>query len=862
MGASGTHPTNNAMPDAANEIARLREEVARHDRLYDESTPEILDHEYDHLMDRLKRLEAAHPELITSDSPTQRPRGEKQKGFPSYQHRVPMLSIENIYNLDELRAYGAKIESLLPGEAVEWVVEWKIDGAAISLVYENGLLTHAVTRGQESIGDDILSNVRTIRDVPTRLIGKTPPLLEIRGEIYMTNSELVRFNEIQKAKIERGDKKAKLLDNTRNAVAGSIRQLDPRVCAERRLRFFCHSVGDTTDLRAKTHIEFLHEMAAFGLPPTPNADCFPSFATAIEHCEKLIGRLYELDFEIDGLVLKVNNFDQRERLGSTSKSPRWVIAYKFEKYEKTTRLIAIHVQVGKSGAITPVAELEPIELAGVIVRRASLHNSEEIERKDIREGDMVRVERAGKVIPHIVRVEKHLRKGSSRKFVFTTECPECGTKLVKDEGGVYIRCPNVQCPAQLKERIRYFAGRNAMDIEGLGDELVAQLVNKKVLNSYGDIYRLGVDQFMELKTVEELGPARAKTILDGIEGSKELGLVWLLKALSPDSKTAKCSEALAKYYGSMDRIMRTDISQLSRFGNGFDLHDWLHIDIGEDTINDLNNLGVKMIYFPSPNIAFSNVKRKSGEIREQIGSFVSVEKKVVDKGSMFANKQMGFSQLGQENIDRLVDIGLVNCIGDLYRLTLDDLASLKIVKTWTRETAEKQVGLIAQSMNRGLTRLLNALSIRHVGIRVATILANRFKSMDVLMEASVEQLSATEDIGPIIAQSVHDFLHSKYGTETIEDMRSIGVKMESETCAIEYGALKGKTLVVTGTLQKYGREEIQELIVQQGGLASSSVSKHTDYLIAGENSGSKLAKAQQLGVNVINEEEFEELLRK
>ena len=488
------------MPTAAAEIARLREEIRRHDRkYYIEAAPEISDTQYDRLVEQLKKIEAAHPELVTPDSPTQRIGDQPVEGLTPVEHRVPMLSIENTYSLDELKKYGDRVTKLLPGETVEWVVELKVDGVAASLIYEDGLLTRGVTRGNGRTGDDVTHNVRTIKDIPLRLSplsqrarGQVPPLLEVRGEIYMTNSDLVRFNEAQEAKIERGEK-GEILKNTRNAVAGSIRQLDPRVCANRRLRFFCHSAGDTRGLKAKTHIEFLDELRSYGLAATPYVECFPSFAAAVEHCEELIERLHELDFEIDGLVLKVNSFDQRERLGSTSKCPRWIIAYKFEKYEATTRLNAIRVQVGKTGAITPVADLEPVELAGSTISRASLHNADEIQRKDVHPGDTVVVEKAGKVIPHIVRVEKHLRGKESADFppfVFPTKCPECGTKLAKDEGGVYIRCPNLDCPAQVKERLRYFASRNAMDIEGLGDKLVDQLVGAKVVRNYGDLYRL------------------------------------------------------------------------------------------------------------------------------------------------------------------------------------------------------------------------------------------------------------------------------------------------------------------------------------------------------------------------------------
>ncbi len=430
-------------------------------------------------------------------------------------------------------------------------------------------------------------------------------------------------------------------------------------------------------------MQFLDEIHGYGFHATPMVECFPSFAAAMEHCEELIDRLHELDFEIDGLVLKVNDFSQRERLGSTSKNPRWEIAYKFEKYEATTRLDDIRVQVGKTGTITPVADLKPVELAGTVVSHASLHNADEIERKDVRIGDVVVVEKAGKIIPHIVRVEKHLRKGSLRKFVFPTDCPECETKLVKDEGGVYIRCPNLLCPAQVKERIRYYASRNAMDIEGLGDKLVDQLVGDGLVKTCGDLYRLEEKQD-KLLNLERMGRKSLDNLLEGIEASK----------------------------------------------------------------------------------------------------------------------------------------------------------------------------------NRGLARLLNALSIRHVGARVAAVLAEHFGTMDALMAAKEEELSEVNEIGPIIAASIFSFLHSKFGKETIADLESLGVNLKSTAPAHgQRRALEGKTLVVTGTLQKYTRDQIEELITRHGGHAASSVSKKTDYVVAGENAGSKLDKAKQLGVKIINEKEFGEMLK-
>jgi len=661
----------------AAEAARLADEIRRHDRkYYVEAAPEISDLEYDRLLLRLKQLEAKHPELITPDSPTQRIGDLPVDHLRQVDHRVPMLSIDNTYSIDELRKYGERVAKRLPGEIIEWVVELKIDGVAVAVTYEHGRLARAATRGNGRTGDEITHNVRTLADVPLKLHGRAvPPVLEVRGEVYMTNSDLVKLNEEQRARGEPA------YANTRNCSAGAIRLLDPRLAATRRLRLFCHGVGYVEGLQAETHMQFLAELREYGLPATPHVECFPNFDKAVAHCESLVERLHELDFEVDGLVLKVNRFEQRERLGFTTKSPRWIIAYKFEKYEAVTRLTNIRVQVGKTGAVTPVADLEPVELANTTVSRASLHNADEIERKDIRVGDVVVVEKAGKIIPHIVRVEKHERKSELKAFEFPTRCPECGAALVKDAGGVYIRCPNVSCPAQVKQRIRYFATRNAMDIEGLGDKLIDQLVADGLVAGYGDLYRLDLDK---LTNLERMGRKSSENVLAGIEASK----------------------------------------------------------------------------------------------------------------------------------------------------------------------------------SRGLARLLNALSIRHVGARVASVLAESFRSMDLLRQASLEELAETMEIGPVIAENVHAFLHSPFGEQTIDDLAGLGLKMTADgpPKSAQNGPLAGKTIVVTGSLSKYGRDEIQELIARHGGRPSASISKNTDFLVAGEKAGAKLAKAQQLGIRILNEAEFEMLI--
>jgi DNA ligase (NAD+) len=661
-------------PSDAARIDELREQIRYHDRkYYVEAAPEITDLAYDKLFTELKSLEAKHPALVTPDSPTQRIGDAPVSELTQVTHRVPMLSIENTYSIEDLRSFLQKTETEV-GEPVEWVVELKIDGVACAVLYENGLLSRAVTRGNGVIGDDITHNIRTVSGVPLKLLGKSPPPeLEVRGEVYMTNADLQRVNEQQ---IARG---LPTYANPRNTTAGSIRQLDPRIVAERHLRFFAHGVGYSQGLRSQSHWDFLQEIRGFGIPATPHVAHFRGVDETIKQAESLIELVSELDFEIDGLVLKVNSFAQRERLGLRSKSPRWVVAYKWEKYEGTTKLHDIGISVGKSGALTPFAILEPLELEGVVISRASLHNAEDIERKDIRPGDMVVVERAGKVIPHVLRAETHLRKSDSPKFVFPSHCPECNTPAVKDEGGVYIRCPNPECPAQIKERLRFFATRNAMDIEGLGDKLVDQLVSAGLVRRFADLYDLESESLQKL---ERMGKKSSNSLISNIEASK----------------------------------------------------------------------------------------------------------------------------------------------------------------------------------SRGLERLLNALSIRHVGQRVAQLLAQHFGSLDAMEKAGLDELSRVPEIGEIIAKSVHDFLHSEHGQQTIASLRERGIDLTAKTQKPVGGKLEGKTFVVTGTLTKYSREEIESLIEQHGGRASGSVSKKTSYLIAGADAGSKLAKAKDLGIPILDEAEFDRLI--
>jgi DNA ligase (NAD+) len=664
------------MANLTEEIEQLRAEIRGHDRRYHvEAAPTISDLEYDRLVKRLQDLESAHPELVTPDSPTQRVGGAPVDGLTPVVHRIPMMSMDNTYSLDELRQYGQRTLKLLDGEDVAWVVELKIDGVAVAITYEDGVLVRGATRGDGQVGDDVTHNLRTVSGVPLRLLGDdVPPVVEVRGEVYMTNTDLADINA------RRQEAGLKLYANTRNTAAGSIRLLDPRQAAQSRLRFLCHGVGYAEGLAAEAHAAFLRLANSWGFPATPLFQRFESFDAAVEHCQSLIDRLHEFDFEVDGLVLKVDRFDQRERLGATAKAPRWLVAYKFEKYEAVTRVNDIMITVGKSGALTPTALLEPVQIAGTTVSRVGLHNVEEIARKDVRIGDTIVVEKAGKIIPHVVRVEKHLRPEGAAPFVYPTHCPACGTQLEKDEGGVFIRCPDINCPAQLGERLLYFASRSAMDIEGLGEKLAYQLIEQGVVDDLGDLYELTVERLTQL---------------------------------------------------------------------------------------------------------------------ERIGA----------------------------------------------------------------KSAEKLVKNIEASKSRGLARLLNALSIRHVGARVAAALAGHFGSMAALQAATVDELAEVEEVGRVIAESVYAFLHSEHGSRTIDRLSGAGLDMTAPIKApAPAGPLAGKTIVVTGTLQRYTREQIEALIEQHGGRAGSSVSKKTAFLIAGADAGSKLAKAEKLSVPIISEAEFDAMI--
>jgi len=659
-------------------VERLRAEIERHNRLYYvEAAPEISDKKFDILVKRLERLEAEHPELITPDSPTQRVGGVPLLGFATVAHAVPMLSIDNTYDLDELREWDERVyRALAKGASVRYVVELKVDGVSISLRYERGRLVLGSTRGDGTRGDDVTANLRTIRSIPLALADNPPPLLEVRGEAYMTNAELARLNALQR------QSGLPPFANPRNATAGTLKLLDPRLCARRRLRFAAHSLGETRGLIDASWWQVLQDLKRWGVAVIPHTAVYESIDGVVDHARRWADRRDELDFQIDGLVVKVDDLSQRIRLGARSKSPRWAIAFKFEAERASTRVEAIEVQVGKTGKLTPVADLTPVELAGTTVRRASLHNADEIARMDVRVGDTVVIEKAGEIIPQVVRVEVGARDGKEVPFRFPTTCPICGAPVVRRAGEVDDRCSNrpSACAGQLEQRLRNFARRGAMNIAGLGEKLIEQLVHDGLIRTPVDLYRLDGPT---LAAVGRMGPRSARNLLDALEASKR----------------------------------------------------------------------------------------------------------------------------------------------------------------------------------RPLDRFLTGLGIRHVGACVAEILARRFRTLEALRSATLEELEAVPGLGPIIASSVHDFFHDPGNRHLLDSLQAAGVSPVSYRPPAVVGrpSLAGKTFVLTGTLPKRSRAEAEALIRRFGGRVADSVSRRTNYVLAGAEPGRKLKEARRLNIHVIDEDEVERL---
>ncbi len=661
--------------DIRKRIESLRSEIRRHDNLYYvHSQPEISDKEYDDLLRELKKLEEAHPQFGSPDSPTVRVSGGVLDGFKTVEHQTPMLSLDNAYSFEEVKEWGERlVKRLGSAQDIEYVVEQKIDGVSANLFYKKGSLAVGATRGDGATGEDVTANIRTIRSIPLRLCGKSvPELIEVRGEVYLDKEELRRINESREKEGE------PLFANPRNAASGSLKLLDSALVSRRRLKFFAHSLGQYQGIALKTHWEYLRLLSEWGIRPTPEARLCHSLDEAMDFCRKWETLREKLPYEIDGIVIKVNDLIQRNELGATLKSPRWAIAYKYPAHQATTEVLKVSFNVGRTGVITPTASLKPVECGGVTISNATLHNFDEIKRLGLREGDRVLIERAGEVIPKVVKVVKRQGKDDVR---IPKECPVCGGKVVKEkEEDVAYRCINPSCPAQLERSILHFGSRSAMDIEGLGESVVAQLVRLKLVKDFSDIYDLTPEKLSRLELYKE----------------------------------------------------------------------------------------------------------------KKIGNLLAA---------------------------------------------------------------------IEKSKKQPLSRLLFALGIRHVGEKAAFVLADRFHTMEKLMSASKEELQSIHEVGPVLSAELVDYFSQGQTKILIEELRRRGVNMREEEVSIRRTELTGKTVVFTGELKNFSREEAHALVRKTGGNPSSSVSSNTDFVVAGENPGSKYEKAKSLGVTILTEEQFKEMIK-
>ena len=654
------------------EIESLRKEIDHHNELYyTHSRPEISDAEFDAMLARLVKLEEENPHLITPDSPTQRVGGRGVEDFVSYEHKTPLLSLDNSYNINDLRAFDERCRKLADGREFSYVAELKIDGLSIALHYENGVLVAGATRGDGRRGDDVTQNIRTIRTIPLKLKTETTESVEVRGEAFLPRTSFERIN----TGLEKEGQKT--FANPRNAASGTIRLLDSRAVAGRKLDLFPYDLLKNGRKAFATHWEIFEWLDKAGFHTNPNRALCRNIDEVIEFCNQMEQKRDSLDYEIDGVVVKVNSTALQDEFSTTTKFPRWAIAYKYPARQASTKVLSIDVQVGRTGALTPVANLEPVQLAGTTVARATLHNEDEIKRLGVRIGDYVMIEKSGEIIPKVLNVIESRRTGDETEFKFPERCPVCYGEVVRVNEEVVARCANQNCPAKIKGRILQYSSRKAMDIEGLGDALVEQLVDK----------------------------------------------------------------------------------------------------------------------------------------------------------------------------------GLVKDVSDLYQLKLEDISSLERMAV---KSGSNLLAQIESSKTRELSNLLYGLDIRHVGERYASILARHFRSLEKLKSATVEELDAIPEIGLTVAESVRTWFDNLSNIAICERLKAAGVRTEmSQSLGASLNEnFVGKTFVLTGKLESLSRDEAKVLIENVGGRVASSVSKKTDYVIAGEDAGSKLDKAQSLGVKVLSEVEF------
>ena len=774
--------------DIRERIAELRDLIRGHDYLYYiKESPSISDAEYDGLMRELRKIEEDRPDLVTSDSPTQRVAGAPAEGFTEVTHHRAMLSLANAFDDDEFHAWHERVTGLLETDRFDMVCELKFDGLAVALTYSNGVFARGATRGNGVVGEDVTANLRTINSIPLRLTGDDyPDLLEVRGEVYFPKSKFDEFNAKREAE------GLPTYVNPRNTASGSLRQLDPRMTAERPLDIFAYSIGYSEGGAAPDNQrDTLEYLDALGFKVNSHNRTFASVGDVLGWYRYWLGKVHELDYGCDGLVVKVNRFDYQQHLGEVGREPRWAIAYKFPAEQATTTLLDIGFNVGRTGSINPYAVLDPVYVGGATVSRATLHNEDYIASKDLRVGDRVVVERAGEVIPQVVRALPDNRNGSETVVKMPENCPSCGESIVRGEDEAMSYCVNASCPEQLVRLVEHFVSRGAMDIEGLGEKWGAILIAQGLISDVADLYYLEKEDLAQMNLLDTIATAKSSdfaTVLDRI-GIPNVG--------------KKTAGIIAGQYDSFAKLNTASEEDLTAI----------------DGIN-----------------------------QRVAGSIVSYF------------RDQGYRGVLQEKGSVFVEQGLIEDPNDLYYVNRKYLMR---PDTLRQKSATNLLSAIEESKSRPLTRVLVALGIAHVGSEVAGVLARHFGSIDRIRRASKEEIEELNAIGPKIASAVVEYFENESNSVVVDKLISAGVNA-TEDASAENGngaaSLRGLRFVVTGRLPNYSRSAIQDRIKELGGSVSGSVSKRTDYLVAGEDAGSKLAEARKLEVEVLSEDDFEILV--
>lgn len=848
-------------------LNELRAEIQRHERLYYvDDDPEITDSEFDALMRELLEIEGHHPELVTPDSPSQRVGGEPREGVETAEHSSHLLSLDNAFNDGELRDFDRRARELLGVESIEYVGEYKFDGVSMAVRYAEGAVELALTRGDGHRGEVVTPNARTIPSLPLRLpaeeIGRRalPARFEVRGEVVMPKASFEKLNA------QRRDKDEAVFKNPRNAAAGALRMLDSRETAKRRLDFLGYMLlADGTDHFA-TQRESLEALESLGFRVDKHRKPLHGVNELLEFRDACLARRAELPYEIDGVVFKVNDRSQRRQLGSTSKAPRWAVACKPTAEQVETVIEDIDVQVGRTGAITPRALLRPVEVGGVTVARATLHNQDEIARLGLQVGDHVLLVRSGDVIPKVVRVVK---EGESRRpFVMPEKCPECGSELNRPDEEAVVRCASPDCRGRLRAAIEHYAHRSAMDIDGIGEVVVRQLVNRDLVRSIAGLYELKVEDLAGLETGTPMTLDDAAKLIEDIEDRRENAEWWkVLKGLSILNVGGKTIDLLKDRYDSMGGLAAASADDLSNIKgvskkSAASIHEYFTEPRNLRLLGQLHRLDVVGVHGhpagwcaggESDDLGSEADTADSKSAKKAINAFWS--------GIWWKIKRTGVRvTLGEKLVDELYDLGFLQRPEEIFRLTPDHLVG-RGVKLLGTKNAQKIVKSIEESKQAPLASLVFGLGIRHVGQRTAELLVENFGSMNRIRRASLEELAQVDEVGPEIAESVREYFDDEKNQALLANLESRGFDFQAVLEAERGDAsLDGKTFVITGTLPDVSRDEAKKLIQRSGGKVIGSVSSKTGYLLAGEKAGSKLDKARKLGVPVIDWNELQSML--